>query len=374
MKKHYTLLTLSFIFLSFPLFSQQKLSANIYTGWLFPNNDLTQTDYVGYQPNLAVGAGMGYDLAPFLRLRGDLMYGSINGNDKNTYYQTNIFEPQIGFDLNLIRIFNPKFEKIKLNAQAGTGMLFYHGTLYNRNSRQKIAESPLPDQKSLSPNGFISYGLNVGIALTPKLDLNLGMLNRYVINAPWMDVTKSGDYTDMYGMASIGFTYYLKSDKDPNSIEIDKKKYNSMLADMDSLKGQNNTNEADKERIAQLEMENQEKDVRIHGLEATLDSIKNAPRVGTVPGKTASVNAPANASEVLATPAYRIIVASLPARQMADRWIERSNLDKSEMVVAYVQNLNTYRVIYKSFSTYEAARKELQNIKSTIPDAWIIKF
>ena len=59
---------------------------------------------------------------------------------------------------------------------------------------------------------------------------------------------------------------------------------------------------------------------------------------------------------------------------MAQRWIDRSTLDKSEMVIAYIPDLNTHRVIYRSYDTFESARKEQQRIKIMIEDAWIIRF
>ena len=119
----------------------------------------------------------------------------------------------------------------------------------------------------------------------------------------------------------------------------------------------------------------------INNLKTELDSARAlvATNYDTISGRSfdsPSTTPPteAVAAEILSRPAYRIIVISLPTREMAQRWIDKSNLDKSEMVIAYIPDLNTHRVVYKSFNTFPAARKEQQRLKRSISDAWIIKF
>lgn len=370
-------------------FSQENLSANIYTGWLFPYNDFTETDYIGYKPNLAVGAGMGYEIFPDVRLRGDLLYGSMNGNNSINYYETTIFEPQLGVDLNVIGLLTDEFDAVKLNLQGGTGIMLYSSRLYDRETGMKVVESPVRDQKSLSPNSFLSYGVNVSVKLSHKLDLNLGMTNRYVFDAEYIDAQQSGDYTDHYGLAQIGFIYYLKSDRKPNTVEVDQNRYSQLSREAESVKDVEQELEDSRETIATLEMEQQEQSIRIRKLQEELDSAKAGRSTGSMTTGTGTGTARTNtvttnegakqysspkAEEVLSRRQFRIIVASLPTRQMAERWIEKSSLEKDEMVVAYIENLDTYRVIYRSFDSYEAARKEHQKIKSSIADAWIIKF
>lgn len=364
--------------------AQQNLSANIFTGWLFPYNDLTETDYVGYKPNLAVGAGMGYNFIPSLRLRGDVVFGTMNGNNRLTYYETTVFEPQLGLDFDLLRAFSGEDKGIKLNLQGGTGIFLYTARLYDRATGARLKESPVRANSAVSPNAFLSYGGNIGIRLTDKLDLNLGYTNRYVFDAPWMDVTKSGDHTDHYGLAQVGFTFFLKSDRIKGTVEVPQTDYNKMLAQQDSLKTMRTEGTAKQEQVANLEMEKQEKEVKIRELQEELDSTKALlNRTGAVPGTPYNVattvdrtnqTPPVNAKQILGTPRYRLVVASLPTQVMAQRWIDRTTLDKGEMVIAYIQNLNTYRVVYKSFDAYPAARKEQQEIKRIIPDAWIIEF
>ncbi|WP_417589134.1 hypothetical protein [Owenweeksia hongkongensis] len=353
--------------------AQEKLSGHLYTGWLFPQNDFIHSDYEGNKPNLAVGAGIGYQIAPALTLRGDFMAGNMDGNHEIYYYETSLYEAKLGLDFNVIKLFNKDYEKIKLNLHVAPGMMYYSAKMYDIDTREKLVESPVAGEKALSPNFILAYGGSVGIALSPKLDLNLGYSNRFVDEVEWMDANQSGDYSDYYGMAQVGFTYYLKND--PSKVQVDKKAYADLNKKVANLEQTVSESEANGERIAELEMSNQEKAMRIQTLEAELDSAKTnfSTQMATTTVET-EPQTPANAEAILGEPQFRIIVASLPNRVMAQRWIDRSNLDKSGMVVAYIENLNTYRVVYKSFPSFAAARKELLNIKGSIPDAWIVEF
>lgn len=362
--------------LTFTGFSQEKLSGHLYGGWLIPQNDFIHADHEGNKPNLAVGVGMGYKIAPALTLRGDLMVGNMDGNHEIYYYETSLYEAKLGLDFNVIKLFNKDYEKVKLNAHFAPGMAFYSARMYDRDTRVKLIESPVPTEKALSPNFILAYGGSVGIALSNKLDVNVGYANRFVDDVDWMDANRSGEYNDFYGMATLGFTYYLKSDKDPTKVEVDKKDYADLNKKVANLESEVAESEDQGERMAQLEMSNQEKTMRINQLEAELDSARTnfTTDVATTSSATTDDSAPADADAILATPQYRIIVASLPTRTMAQRWIDRSNLDQSEMVIAYIEDLNTYRVVYKSYDTFPAARKEMLNIKRAVPDSWIVRF
>lgn len=363
-----------FTFTTLSLHGQEKLSGAIYGGVLFPHNDFNQTDYVGYKRNWAVGINMGYQVGSFIRLRGDINTGLLNGNNATNYYETDIYEASLGADFNLIKLFAPDYNMVKLNIQGGVGMMMYSARLYNRATSQKVVESPIRGVRTFSPNAIVVYGANLSFEITPKLDFTLGYTNRYTDAVDWMDGQKSGDHTDTYGMGQVGFTFYLKKDEDPTKIEIDKKRYNNLLATQDSLGKQLDQREVNQEKLAELEMANEEKSVKIRMLESEIDTLKKnlIAKVDTAITKPAPFAA--NASAVLAQEQYRVVVASLPTREMAQRWIDKSRLDKSEMVIAYIEDLNTYRVVYKSFDTYPAARKELLSIKPTVSDAWVVKF
>jgi DUF2075 family protein len=368
------ILCVALVFSTLLLSGQEKLSGHIYGGFLRPYNDFTQSDYVGYKRNFGVGMGLGYQLGPLMRLRGDVAAGLINGNNDVNYYETNIYEGQLGVDFNVVKVFNRNYDGFKFNLQAGAGMMMYAARLYDRATGDKVVESPVRGVRAFSPNAILTYGANVSLPVTSKLDINLGYTNRWTEDVDWMDGQKSGDHTDTYGMMNVGLIFYLKSDKDRSKIEIDKKELDRVIAQKDSLGKAAERGQKSAERLAELEMESQEKQIKINQLQQRVDTLMAQMDAETDTIAPATPRTPANAQAILADEKYRVVVASLPTEAMAQRWIDRSGLDKSEMVIAYIADLNTYRVVYKSYDSYPAARKELLNIKPAVSDAWVVKF
>ncbi len=354
--------------------AQSKLGGSVYTGLLLPFNDFTDATYDGYQPNLGVGAALSYEIMDGFKLRGDLMTGALNGNNVNSFYRTRIIESRLEARYNVLSLLNPD-SKVKIEPSLGGGLLFYSAQRFDLTSRQLLTESPIPTEKALSPNGFVSGGLEVGLPVATNLDFNLGYTHHYVLENDWMDGFSSGDYTDHYGMVTAGLTFYLKSTRKPGTVEIDQKKYNKLNARLDSLERYEPEPQVDNSRIAQLEMTNKEQELKIDMLEAQLDSAVAAANTAsyTTDG-TRPVAYNPNAQKILGTASYRIVVASLPSQVQAQRWVNRSNLDKETMVIAFIEDLNTFRVVYRSYNTIEAARKDLPAVRTVVPDAWIVRF
>ncbi len=376
------------------LSAQNKFSADVYSGILFPQTDLSLNTYEGYSPNLAVGAGIGFNVADAVRIKGDLMYGNLNGNDASRYYEAVIFEPKLGFDINLIQLFT-EWDKLKINLYGGTGLSLYQSTLYSTADRSRLAESPVPANSSLSPNAFVAGGAFLSIPFSDKLEFNVGYVQRNLFNTPYLDVVEAGEATDHYGSLTAGLTFYLKSDRTPGTVEVDESKHMQLKADSESMKTvQEELNESEAER-EDLSRQVAVQKSKIEELEAKVEELETRP-VAAAPLTSTPANAGArgntatttsssggdvirgtseNANAQLQYPQYRLVVASLPSEGHANRWINSSrNLDMSDAFVAYAQSVNSYRVVYRSFQSYEAARKELQTIKSDFPDAWIIKF
>ena len=184
-----------------------------------------------------------------------------------------------------------------------------------------------------------------------------------------MDGFKNGSGNDYYGSLNVGMIATFKKVRDKSKVEIDKRKYNNLISTIDSLDGA--AKRGNPEKMAKLEMESQEKDLKIRSLEMKIDSMET--RVVAIDTENPRTKSSPNAEAILATPQYRIIVGSMPSRERATKWINKSSLDQSEMVVLYVDDIDTYRIIYKSYSTYAAAKKDLPSVKSVVADAWIIK-
>jgi hypothetical protein len=365
-------ITLSlFCLLSFNANAQKKLSGHINTGLLFPFNDFSDNSFRGVKPNSFVSIGLGYDLPKDFRLRGDLNAGLLNGDNNIAFYETSFYEAHLFAEYNVLKLIDSyKKSKFQVNVNAGTGLIFYYSKLYDITTRARIAESPNPAESSYSANPMLTAGFNLGYAITPNLNIHLGYTQRAILFNDFMDAFDNGDANDYYGGLNVGMSFTFKKVKDKTKVEVDKKRYNNMIATIDSL--DKAASKASPEKMARLEMESQEKDLKISALESTIDSMNTrVASVGTDrPGQS---NASADAEAILSNVQYRIIVGSMPTRELAQKWISRSNLDQSEMVVVYVEDIDTYRIIYKSYDSFAAAKKELPSVKSSVPDAWIIK-
>jgi hypothetical protein len=365
-------LFLSATLISLQVAAQSKLSGSAYTGILIPYNDFTENAYDGAQFNLGVGGALNYNLTEAFKLRGNLMMGNLNGSNGISFYRSRIIETGLEARFNAMSLLNTS-SKVKIEPSLGGGIAFSSAALYDINTRARLAESPIPTEKSYSPNGYLVGGLELGLPVATNLDFNLGYTHRYVLPNDYLDAFASGTGNDHYGMVHVGLTFYLKSTRKPGTVEIEKKKYDDMRSRIDSLEAY--TPEPDNSKIAQLEMTNKEQELEIENLKTKMDSLraqKNTRTYASDNSQGPTYNP--NTKAILGTPKYRIIVASLPSQVQAQRWIDRSSLDKQEMVVAYIQDLNTYRVVYRSMDTLEQAKKEVQQIKGTIPDAWIVKF
>tara|TARA_Y100001934_G_scaffold258061_1_gene327853 strand:- start:111 stop:1268 length:1158 start_codon:yes stop_codon:yes gene_type:complete len=385
MKKITSLFTLAFL-ATLSLNAQNKFSANIEFGLGIPFVELNQNTYPGYKPNLGINAGIGYQFDKASRLRGDIMAGQFNGNNATSYFQANSYEGSLSYEYNLLHIFGPVSNNFKLNARIGIGAGMMNSYLYDINTRDRLVEVPNAGVSgdAFSVQTFILGGANAGIPINKKMDINIGYAHRLLFFQPWVDAYDPNSF-DTYGYVTAGVTFYLKSDKDESKIEVDPKKFQAlqMKADSsDAFAAQANRNN---EKVARLEMSNQEKDMQLEMMRSELDSIKANPVVVTKevkPGKgermvvreAGSDQAAGTGNADLGPVRYRVVVVSSPSQAGAQRFIDRCKLDKSEMMIAYIEKLDTYRVIYKSSESLDSAKKAAQEARQYYSDAWIAKF
>jgi predicted RNase H-like nuclease (RuvC/YqgF family) len=197
---------------------------------------------------------------------------------------------------------------------------------------------------------------------------------------PWVDAFNSGT-NDMYGIVTAGLTYYLKSDRDKKKIEVDPNKYDALKLKADSAATIGNKLNRQSEKVATLEMSNQEKDMQIELLNQSVDSLKTMPRTAVanyssgnnqmgVPQRTTS----RQASTDLGATMWRVVIVSSPSEAGAQKFIDRSRLNKDYMQIAYIEKLDTYRVIYKSASTLAEAKDYRTEAREYYSDAWVAKF
>jgi hypothetical protein len=364
------LLTLVFVFTLFigHLSAQEKMSGYITSGLFVPFNDFTGSDFPGSKLNAFAGIGLGYQISKELKLRGDFTAGSMNGNSGvELFYESVLYEGMLNAQYNLISLFSPK-SRWELNANLGLGGVFYNTNLYDFDTRQVLTESPNPASGGLSFNPLIAGGVELAIPITRNIKLMGGYNQRIVIGQDFMDGFERGS-NDFYGTLNIGLGFYFGKKIEKGKMEIDRKKYNQMRSSIDSLSSLEP--EVDTEQIARMEMANQEKDLKIQAMQMEMDSLRaNVVKIDSEEGARAKPDAQA----ILANKQYRIVVASLPTQAMAQRWIDNSTLDNSEMIIVYVEAVDSYRVIYRSYNSISAAKKDMPVVRDVVADAWIANF
>jgi hypothetical protein len=384
--RHLYKILICFLFISGTLLAQDRLSGNFAIGLGMPFVELDQSNYIGYKTNLAVNAGVGYQFDASSRLRADAVAMQLNGNGfdlSNTpvFYQTQTYEGSISYEYNLIHFFDKK-STFKLNGRAGLGAGLMNANLFDETTRQRIAEYPGPgnDRSAYSLNTFLLLGANAGIPLSNKLDLNIGYGHRVLLFQPWVDAYNSESF-DMYGVLTAGLTYYLKSDRDKNKIEVDPNNYDALKQKADSATTIGNKLNRQSEKVATLEMSNQEKDMQIELLNQRVDSLNTISRTAAAnyysgdsqmeaPQRTTS----RQASTDLGATMFRVVIVSSPSEAGAQKFIDRSKLNKDNMQIAYIEKLDTYRVIYKSASTLAEAKDYRAEARKYYSDAWVSKF
>jgi hypothetical protein len=127
-------------------------------------------------------------------------------------------------------------------------------------------------------------------------------------------------------------------------------------------------------------MSNQEKDMQIELLSQKVDSLIIIPRpaVGGYFSDNSQVASPRTtsrqASTDLGAAMFRVVIVSSPTETSAQKFINRTKLNKDGMEIAYIERLDTYRVIYKSSSTLAEAKSFRKEARKYYSDAWIAKF
>ena len=331
--------------------------------WAFPKFKINavMTPDIGYQFNNKFYAGAA------------LSVGILNGADAKQYYESTFFSPGVVGRLNLIPFFN-NTTKTRLEIEGGLEVFSFYTTLYKRSNGQKILFVP-SNKGSLSMGG----GGNVGLRATFPVNDNVGFSVGYkihIISNPWIDgIKKSADESFSYiHDFSIGLRLSLENMLKKNEVRVDRKKYQNLNSQLQDLQ------QNQQRLVASNEVKLREKDNQIVSMAKEIDSLR--AYLAAIPEiKEESPSASASGGrkqvdpmEAVKNKAFRIVVGSFPTQLMAQNYMERSPLNNPDMFVVYVEDLKTYRVIYRSYATREAAQKELSKVRENVKTAWIIYF
>jgi len=341
----------------------EKLYINASLSYLIPFTDITGSDGPFNKFNHGLDFGVGYKFDEVLGLRGSWMIGRLDGYDGYRYSQSFITEPGVYLDYDLFEKFKPG-NKWKGVATFGLSWLM--------SSAEIILEDPQrlgdisPRSKGYSNAPTATFGGMIYAPVSDRTFVTLGGSLKYLAFNDFLDAFENGSGSDWLGSIQVGVSIDLGRTAKSGERLVKDSEYQTIK---------------NSEAIAKKELEDQmiefEKDLRAKDmlarqLQNDIDSLKAEMNKRVLPAATAPKAEVS--SSVSAEPRWRVVVGSFPNQALAQKYIDNLKVDKSEMQVLFVEDVNTYRVVYKSFDTQNAALKARSEIRTAIKDAWVVKF
>jgi hypothetical protein len=360
------LVTLSLLFSGIS-YAQERLSVTPAIGYNIPffgdySNKSSQKTL-----NTALQVRVNYRLTKRLDVVGTLYTGWLQGVDGVQKFETFTLDPSAGVEFFLLGA-DPE-KKFRLSALAAVGWHSFVAFNFDPTRTEPIVRVPIEGRYSdaMSVNG----GINLAYKVAPKMDINAGFTVRYLPDNRWLEANTE-TMANTYGTIHAGVTVRLGNVTKKGERYIKEDEYQALLRKNDSL--QNKINEGEMQR-ADLESEKLKcKDVNDKML-MQLDSLKKYADSLQVAGPVTKGNKRSYQKQGdLGTPKWRVVVGSFPSSRAAQRYIEGSRFEKNEIFYRYFEEVNAYRVVYKSFDTMEQALKQRDQLRNEIKDVWVIKF
>jgi len=367
MKQRYLLLFL--LFMVQTRVWAQSFNDHIYVNvsglYLLPFTDLYESNFDQNRLDLGLEMGLGYRFTEVLALRGGYMVGNMDGDIGNKYSETQLNELSLNADIDLFHLFNSN-SRWRGMAEVGVGWLWFNSRRYFVAEDPYFLQSYVPNDGRHSQNATLRAGGSLYIPLNERIELLLGAGIRLPLGADYLDAMAAQDDDDMYGAIQLGLSFTLGRTVHPDESVVKTNDYNVLKEDKSALEQEiaRVTAEKDKELADQK--------ARLATTQRQLDSARTALNKREV-----EIEELKAAKVVTATDSgkrWRVVVGSFPTQAMAQRFIDRVNLEKEEMVILFVDDLDTYRVVYKSFDSMNAALKARQKARSVVSDAWVIEF
>ena len=351
---------------STPLMAQERLAVTPAVGYNVPffgdySNVSSQKTL-----NTALQVRVNYRLLPRLDLVGTLYSGWLQGIDGSRSYETFTLDPSAGVEFFFLGAEPEK--KFRVSVLGGIGWHSYVATNYDPTRSTPLVRVPIEGRYSdaMSMNG----GVNLYLKVAPKLDINAGFTVRYLPDNRWLEANTE-TIANTYGTLHAGVTFRLGNVTKKGERYMKDEEYNALLSRIDSL--QNVAQEREVQN-AGLESEKLKCKNENDKLLRQLDSIKKVC-------DSIAVAVPVGAGQKnyqrqgdLGTPKWRVVIGSFPTARAAQRFIEQSKYKRDEIFYRYFEDVNAYRVVYKSFDTMEQALKLRDTLRPDIKDVWVIKF
>ena len=342
---------------------EEKLDITTSLSYLLPRTDLQRQSSKYNRTNLGTQLSIAYRFNDTYRLRGNWLMGNFDGSTSgNLYSQTFISEPSLYFDADVLELIKPG-SSWQLYLGIGAGWMMIRSDVFDLKNGQR--RDFVPGGKGYSDAPAIGLEGSIAAPISSRMAITLGGALRYAYSSDYLDGLIAGSRNDLLGVINLGLNITLGKGLKKGEARVNQ-------AEFDMLK---NSEKSVKEQMAKQEEENEKqlkaREAQLNKMRATNDSLKAELNKRILP--------PSQKEEVkpldLSKPMWRVVVGSFPNQALAQRYMDGLNgIDKSEMQVLFVEDLKTYRVIYKSFDNMNAASKARNEIRGAVKDAWIVNF
>lgn len=322
--------------------------------------------------NPGVGAAIQYGLSDHIRLYGDLSYFSINGGNSTTYFEHNNLQGLMAFQWDLLgEIANDS--KLSINLDAGIGWSYFDAERYDVSTRSLSAS--VPHDGAYSSAGLFMLGGSISYPLSNQSDIYLGYRTTQLYDNDWGDAVTSGEAIDWTGQIQLGLRFAINGHE--KMTKLPESEYDDLVRARTQAE-----NERD-EAIAELSSAREQYDAQIEDLYNVLslmnnniDSLEQKITVlrTTERGSDTYVAENSDGTPVSENSRWRIVIGSFPSAGMAQEFAAQQSIEGGEYEVVYIEDLNTYRVVYKSYNSLTLAKRDLERVKLVIANAWIIRF
>lgn len=333
----------------------------------------------------SVGLQLGYAFNPYLTLNGDISYSGLTGGGFGQYFESNMFNSQAELNLNLFELFQSK-SKFHIDLGVNVGWSFINAKKYSESTGAVLAN--VPNKGSFSNVPFVGGNLKGVFNATENVDLFLAFRGYYMIEYDYLDAFKSGEANDYFAQVNLGLTYHFGNRPGKPSTKVDKKEYDQLASKNKELENEkaelkeelNSTKEKMQAQLDDMYLVMSIMKNNIDSLNqkvTVLKSVPNSPGEYVVRGSKGSAQPSGNtATSSSANPngTWRIVVGSFPSEKMAREFAAQQIAGTGDYEIVFIEDLKTFRVVYKNYETLEAAKKELNEVRRTVAKAWIIKF
>lgn len=336
--------------------------------YLFGDTDFNHPDKM-LSPG--VGTTLQYGINDYLRVFGDVTFGSANGGNSFLYYENQHLQGVAGLQLDGIRMLG--FDsKLGVYGDAGFGWNWTQSTSWET-ATGRVRKVPNEGAFSLAP--VLAMGGGVSYSISNQVDIYGGYRTSWQYDNDWGDAYESGDHSDWLGQVSLGVRFSIFGHK--RQMRVDQSDYDELVSARRRAESERD------DAVAELNTARRQYDAQIEDLQAVLsnmnnniDSLKQKFTILRQSDRGVSTYNVQNDDGTVTPGAnlWRLVVGSYPTENAAIEFAIGEAVGPGDYEIIYIENLATYRVVYKSYSSLSVARQELDDVREIIPDAWIIRF